>query len=201
MDKDSTLHLIGLALRAGKLEVGEEPVGAAARSREARLILLAGDAAANSYRRAGHFGEAGKVLFLETPFTKAELGQCVGRASCAMAAVTDIGFASAIAEKLREADPERYGPAADTLALQDEKAAEMRKQRKAREKNALRRKAPASKPAEKPAVRQSGKPSARPAGKPAGKPFVKPAGKPVSKSAPRQTGKPAAPRPPRPKQK
>ena len=34
------LNLIGLAKKAGKLEVGEEPVGAAARSKHARLILM-----------------------------------------------------------------------------------------------------------------------------------------------------------------
>ena len=35
---DKLLNLIGLAKKAGKLEVGEEPVGAAARSKHARLI-------------------------------------------------------------------------------------------------------------------------------------------------------------------
>ena len=34
---DKLLNLIGLAKKAGKLEVGEEPVGAAARSKHARL--------------------------------------------------------------------------------------------------------------------------------------------------------------------
>ena len=30
---DSVLHLIGIARKAGRLEIGEEPVGAAARAR------------------------------------------------------------------------------------------------------------------------------------------------------------------------
>ena len=55
---DKLLNLIGLAKKAGKLEVGEEPVGAAARSKHARLILIASDAADNTRRRALHFGEA-----------------------------------------------------------------------------------------------------------------------------------------------
>ena len=54
---DKLLNLIGLAKKAGKLEVGEEPVGAAARSKHARLILIASDAADNTRRRALHFGE------------------------------------------------------------------------------------------------------------------------------------------------
>ena len=64
---DKLLNLIGLAKKAGKLEVGEEPVGAAARSKHARLILIASDAADNTRRRALHFGEAGECICLEIP--------------------------------------------------------------------------------------------------------------------------------------
>ena len=42
---DSTTSLLGLALRAGRLAVGEEPVGAACRAHKAYLLLLACDAA------------------------------------------------------------------------------------------------------------------------------------------------------------
>ena len=38
------LTLIGLCKRAGMLEVGEEPVEAAARAKDARVLLLAEDA-------------------------------------------------------------------------------------------------------------------------------------------------------------
>ena len=65
MPNDPILHLLGLARKAGKVEVGEEPVGAVCRSRHARLVLLAVDAAPNTRRRAAHFGEAGSVLWLE----------------------------------------------------------------------------------------------------------------------------------------
>ena len=41
-----------LAKKAGRLEIGEEPVGAAARAHQARVLLLAADAAANT-RAAG----------------------------------------------------------------------------------------------------------------------------------------------------
>ena len=64
---DSVLHLIGIARKAGRLEIGEEPVGAAARARQARLILVAADAAENSARRAAHFAEAGKTCVLRLP--------------------------------------------------------------------------------------------------------------------------------------
>ena len=44
---DNVLHLLGIARKAGRVEVGEEPVGASARARQARLILVASDAADN----------------------------------------------------------------------------------------------------------------------------------------------------------
>ena len=41
MPNDPILPLLGLARKAGRLEIGEEPVGAACRARQARLVLLA----------------------------------------------------------------------------------------------------------------------------------------------------------------
>ena len=90
---DNILQMVGLALKAGRLEVGEEPVGAACRARDCRLILVARDAADNSFRRVKHFADAGQCLWVSVPYTKEELGEAVGRTACAMAAVTDIGFA------------------------------------------------------------------------------------------------------------
>lgn len=132
---DSVSSTLGLAKKAGRLEVGEEPVGAACRSRRACVILLASDAAANTIRRAAHFGEAGKALWLTVPLTKAELGRAVGRATCAMAALTDIGFAASLAAKLASADPEAYGPAAEQLKGRSEKKNQRCKEQQDHEKN------------------------------------------------------------------
>ena len=76
---DNILHMVGLAMKAGRLEVGEEPVGAACRARDCRLILVAWDAADNSFRRVKHFADAGQCLWVSVPYTKEELGQAVGR--------------------------------------------------------------------------------------------------------------------------
>ena len=40
MPNDPILHLLGLARKAGRLEIGEEPVGAVCRARQARLVLF-----------------------------------------------------------------------------------------------------------------------------------------------------------------
>ena len=135
MPNDPILHLLGLAKKAGRLEIGEEPVGAACRARQARLILLAADAAPNTCRRAAHFGEAGNVLWLETPFSKGELGFILGRSSCAMLALTDAGFSAAVAEKLALRDPERYGPAAEALRERAGRVLQRQKEQSRHEKN------------------------------------------------------------------
>lgn len=132
---DKLLNLIGLSKKAGKLEIGEEPVGAAARAKHARLLLLASDASDNTRRRALHFGEAGACICLEIPETKEDLGRALGRTSCAMLAVTDIGFAEAIAKKLAESDEAHYGEAAKRLALKAQRAAERRRELAQHEKN------------------------------------------------------------------
>ena len=41
---NNVLHLLGLSRKAGRLAVGEAPVGDACRTRTAKLILVAADA-------------------------------------------------------------------------------------------------------------------------------------------------------------
>jgi len=141
---DRVLSLLGLAKKAGLLEAGEEPVGTAARARDVRLILLAEDAAENTVRRAGHFAQAGQCLCASVPATKEELGRAVGRASCAMLALTDVGFASAVAEKLAQLDPARYGSLSERLSVKAARAAERKRARQEQRvrtgKTAVRRK-------------------------------------------------------------
>ena len=120
------LRMAGLALRAGRLEVGEEPVAAACQGKRSRLVLAASDAAQGSRLRAERFAAEGQCLFLILPCTKEELGGALGRSACAMAAVTDLGLAQAIAKRLAAEDPAAYGPAAERFAA---KAARRRARR------------------------------------------------------------------------
>ena len=135
MPNDPILHLLGLARKAGKLELGEEPVGAVCRARHARLMLLAQDAAPNTRRRAAHFGEAGNVLWLELPFTKEEIGLHFGRSSCAMLALTDAGLSASLVEKLAARDPLRYGPAAEQLRAKADRMLQRQREKRQHEKN------------------------------------------------------------------
>lgn len=150
MSGDRTLSLLGLALRGGRLAVGEEPAALAAKAGQARLLLLASDAAGNTLRRAEHLAREGHCLHLILPFTKAELGGALGRGSAAIAALTDTGLAAAVTERLAERDPERYGEMAARMDL---------KRRRARERqSAPRREGPKKAPPLSPEDRRPPRP-------------------------------------------
>ena len=134
---DNIPALLGLALRAGRLAVGEEPVGAACRCHKGYLLLLASDAADNTIRRALHFSQAGNTICLTLPLTKQEVGAALGRSSCAMAALTDVGFAASVAKVLAQADPDACGPAAQALSAKQRRQA---KHAPHRDKGARRKK-------------------------------------------------------------
>lgn len=132
---DNILSMLGLAHKAGKVEIGEEPVGSAARAKKARVIFLAEDAASSTRRRAKSFAETGSCILLPIPAEKDDMGQVLGRTSCAMCAVTEIGFASAIVKKLAAIEPEKYQAAADALAVKAKRAQERRQEQAQHEKN------------------------------------------------------------------
>ena len=89
------LNYLSLARKAGLAELGEEPVGAAARAGKAYLIAVASDASEHTWRRAKAYAAGTEQQCVRLPFSKDELGQSLGRQSLAIAAVTDeIGRAS-----------------------------------------------------------------------------------------------------------
>ncbi len=138
MADSNLLSLLGLCKRAGMLEIGEEPVEAAARAKDARVLFLASDAADNTVRRVRHFADAGACLWLRLPFTKEELGRALGRTSCAVTAVTDIGFAANIVHRLAQADPAQYTEAAEKLDIKAKRAAERKAELQAHRENIRR---------------------------------------------------------------
>ena len=188
---NAILSLIGLCKKAGRLEAGEEPVGAAARAHHARLLLVAADAADNTRRRCAHFAEAGAVPWTELPFSKAELGGAVGRSSCALAAVTDVGFASSLAAKLALLDQARYGELSAALDIKAQKALQRQKEQRQHEKNLRegKRKPWAPPPGEKKTGSASHKAPVRVSPPPPGRPKA-PRGKITIKFRPGRDPKP-----------
>ena len=100
------LRFLGLMRRAGKLSVGEEGTGQAARAGKARLILLARDASDNARDRAEGFARRCGAALVLLHADKAALASALGVAGGSMAAVCDAGFARALLEKFPE-DTER----------------------------------------------------------------------------------------------
>lgn len=201
MSGNNVLSLLGLALRGGRLAVGEEPAALAAKAGQARLLLTSSDAAGNTLRRAEHLAEEGHCLHLTLPFSKVELGGALGRGSAAIAALTDTGLAAAVAERLAQADPERYGEAAARMEL---------KRRRAKErKEAPRRDPPKREPpqgrdrrppkrAEGRSPRDGGRPEERRTGKPrpwGGERTGRPYGGKPGEGRPRRGDHPGGPRP------
>ena len=91
------LRLLGLAMRAGKLALGEGRAEDSIRSQKGRLLILAADASDNTKKK---FQD--KCMYYHVPLIAAvdryELGDCLGREFTVVAAVEDIGFAKRLSE-------------------------------------------------------------------------------------------------------
>ncbi|NLA86369.1 MAG: 50S ribosomal protein L7 [Clostridiales bacterium] len=128
-------RLLGIAKKAGLLEIGDDSVGQAARSKKARVILSASDASEGSKRRARGYAEACGSIHLVLPSTKEELSLIVGRGSPGMLTILDAGIAAKYVSMLASGDPEQYGEAAGRLAVKAERVLQRRKETLAHKRN------------------------------------------------------------------
>ena len=119
---DKALNYISLARKAGKAELGEEPVGAAARALHAHLIVVACDASDHTWRRAKSYAAGTDQQCVRLPYTKDEIGMAIGRTSLAIAAITDAALALALVQSLPA--PDKHAAVMDVL---NEKAQRQRK--------------------------------------------------------------------------
>ena len=138
---DKTLNYLSLARKAGKAELGEEPVGAAARALHAHLILVAGDASDHTWRRAKSYAAGTDQVCIRLQYTKDEIGMAIGRTSLAIAAITDASLALALVQSLP--NPEKHTAAIGVLTektqrlrkRQSEAKAHLRNRRSGKKKN------------------------------------------------------------------
>lgn len=133
--RKKTLNLLGLMRKANAIAVGETNTGGAVRAGKAKLLLLAADASDNARSRARGFTHGRDVVTVTLPFTKDEIAAHVGVSSCAMAAITDIGFANAFMKSLAAAVPEGYDESTAEIQRRFEKADRRKKEAAAHEKN------------------------------------------------------------------
>ena len=126
------LLLLGLARKARKLEIGEEPCGIACRSGKAKLLLIAHDAGDHTVRRARSYCRAGKPPYLCVPFTKDELGDALGCNACALCAFTEPAFAKSFLEALGD---ETHADILAQLTVQTQRVQKRRQEAQAHRKN------------------------------------------------------------------
>lgn len=130
---DKVLNYLSLARKAGLAELGEEPVGAAARALHAHLILVAGDASDHTWRRAKSFAAGTDQQCVRLACGKEEMGQATGRTSLAIAAITDARLALALAESLGE--PDKHQAVIAVLTQKAQKARRLQQEAKAHQRN------------------------------------------------------------------
>ena len=124
---NSVLQLMGLAKRAGRLALGEDMVAEAIQNHKARLILLAADTGEATLRRTQK--RAGdRVPVLQIAADKAEMGGALGRESCAVCALTDLGLASKTATALATED-RAFAPVAEELERKQAKMLRRKKEK------------------------------------------------------------------------
>ena len=130
---DKARNYLSLARKAGRIELGEEPVGAAARARIARLVVVARDAGDHTWRRAKSFVAGSDQVCIRIPYSKDELGEAIGRQSLAIAAITDPALALAFLQALEQ--PEKYREALDCLAQKTKRVQARQAEARAHKKN------------------------------------------------------------------
>lgn len=133
---DEALSLLALARKGGIAELGEEPVGGAARGGKAYVILVAKDASDHTWRRAKSFAAGTEQQCVRLPWTKDQLGAAIGRDTLAIAAITDVQMALALVAALPQEESNK--PALEVLTAKAAKARQRQQEAKAHRRN-LRR--------------------------------------------------------------
>ena len=130
---DKARNYLSLARKAGRIELGEEPVGAVARAQKARLLVVAQDASDHTWRRAKSFVAGTDQQLVRVPYTKKELGEAIGRQELALGAITDPALALAFLKALE--DPQKYKDALESLQKRTERVQTRQAEARAHEKN------------------------------------------------------------------
>ena len=129
---DKALNYLSLARKAGRIELGEEPVGAAARAQHARLVVVASDASDHTWRRAKSFVAGTDQQCIKAPFTKDEMGMATGRSALAIAAFTDPAMALAFVKAMNRPED---GELLENLTRRSNRILQRQKEAKAHERN------------------------------------------------------------------
>ena len=125
---DKVLGLLGLMRRAGAIELGEDNSALTVKDGKAKLLLFSADISDSARRKAEGFCHGRSVQLVPLHYSREELGAALGVKSCAMAALTDMGFSNALMKELAAQHPEEYSGAYEESAKRLEKTQRRRKE-------------------------------------------------------------------------
>lgn len=99
METNAVLGMLGLSRRAGRLACGEDAVATLVAEGKCRAIFIACDIGEATHRKV--MRHDARVPVMDLPCDRETLGAAIGVQGCAVCAVSDMGMANTIADKLR----------------------------------------------------------------------------------------------------
>ena len=126
------LSTLGLCLRAGRLTAGVEAVSDSIAAGEVRLVLLSSDAGESVGRRMERAAAQKRIPVIRVGADSEQIGAALGRLTCAVCSISEIGFAATIAHKAAQEDP-TWEPVAQQLAEKNSRIASRRGKKKPRQ--------------------------------------------------------------------
>ena len=130
--EDKALGLLGLMRRAGAIVLGEDSSAETVKAGKAKLLLFSADISESARRKAEGFSHGRSVLLVPLHYSREELGAAIGVKSCAMVALTDMGFSNALMKELAGQRPEEYAAVYEETQKRLEKTQKRRKETAAR---------------------------------------------------------------------
>lgn len=134
------LNYLGIARKAGAIEVGELSSGSVVRAGKAKVLLLASDASDNAKHRAEGFVAGGTTPLVILPYSKDQLSEQLGTTGCSMVAFKDVGLAAVFMASLAELEPS-YSEVSAELTKKSEKALLRKRETQAHDRNVKKGKA------------------------------------------------------------
>lgn len=107
--KQNLQGLLTICRKAGRISMGLEPAKSAVQGGRASGLLVCTDASTRSKKEAAFYAQRAGLSCLEIPFTKLEMGQCIGRAAGVLA-VCDDGFFRRIQALIQQMESEKIPP-------------------------------------------------------------------------------------------
>ena len=126
--EDKALGLLGLMRRASAIEMGEDNSAETVKAGKAKILVMSSDVSDSARRKAEGFSHGRNVQIVPLHYSREELGAALGVKSCAMAALTDMGFSNALMKELASQIPEEYSGMYEETAKRLEKSQRRRKE-------------------------------------------------------------------------